>query len=147
MKEIVKKIVALYLKYKEMILYLFFGGCTTVINTVVYIVLYEYMGAANFISTIIAWLLAVIFAFATNRNIVFASKRTDLKGRAIEFLSFFGCRFMTGILDVSIMVVAVDWMRWNALIWKIVSNVLVIIINYIASKFFIFRGDVNEKRL
>lgn len=146
MKEAVKKIVILYSKYKEIILYLFFGGCTTVINTIVYIVLYEYVGVTNFISTIIAWLLAVIFAFVTNRNIVFASKRTSLRDRGIEFLSFFGCRFMTGILDVSIMVVAVDWMKWNALIWKIVSNVLVIIINYIASKFLVFRGDVNEKR-
>lgn len=141
MKETLKKFSILYLKYKEMILYLFFGGCTTVINTVVYIVLYEYIGVTNLASTIAAWFLAVIFAFVTNRSIVFESKTTDFKGRLIELFSFFGCRLMTGFLDVGIMVAAVDWMKWNALLWKIVSNVLVIIINYIASKFFIFRGE------
>ncbi len=141
MKAVIKKIGELYSEYKEMILYLFFGGCTTIINTVVYMIFYECLGTANFVSTVIAWVLAVTFAFITNRNFVFASKRTGVKGRIIEFFSFFGCRFMTGILDVCIMVAAVDWMKWNAFIWKIVSNVLVIIINYIASKFFIFQGE------
>lgn len=129
----------LFKKYKQVILYLFFGGCTTVINTVVYGLLYGYWKIANVPSTIVAWLAAVVFAFITNRSLVFESQETELRGRLREFVSFFGCRVLTGILDVVIMAVAVDRMGWNGILWKLISNVLVIILNYIASKFFIFR--------
>lgn len=129
----------LFKKYKEVILYLFFGGCTTVINTVVYGVLYGPLQLANVPSTIAAWLVAVIFAFYTNRRFVFESRESTAAGRWREFGSFFGCRVLTGILDVLIMAAAVDWMGWNGLLWKLISNVLVIVLNYIASKFFIFK--------
>ncbi|MBE6969699.1 MAG: GtrA family protein [Ruminococcaceae bacterium] len=129
----------LFRKYREVILYLFFGGCTTLINIVVYALLYRGLQMANVPSTILAWLVSVIFAFLTNRSFVFESKETELRGRLRELLSFFGCRILTGILDVLIMALAVDMMGWNGLIWKIISNVIVIVLNYIASKFFIFR--------
>lgn len=139
--EILDKIYMIFRKNKEMILYLIFGGCTTIINIVSYFVLYNYMKVTNFYSTIISWIFAVVFAFITNRNIVFNSKKNSFKYKLIEFFSFFGCRLMTGVLDVCIMLVAVDWMRWSALVWKIISNILVIVINYIASKFFVFREE------
>lgn len=128
----------LILKYREMISYLFFGGCTTLVNIVSYYVSYDVLNISNVNSTVIAWIISVLFAYVTNRAYVFKS---TAKGKAIllEMLSFFACRILTGVMDVAIMYVAVDLFKWNALLWKILSNILVIIANYIFSKIFIFR--------
>lgn len=139
MKKLIDLGWTLFRKYREVILYLFFGGCTTLINIVVYALLYRGLQMANVPSTIAAWLVSVIFAFLTNRSFVFESKETELRGRLRELVSFFGCRILTGILDVAIMALAVDMMGWNGLVWKIISNVIVIVLNYVASKFFIFK--------
>ena len=124
---------------KQLILYLFFGVCTTAINTICYGILYELLLVNNVLSTILAWLAAVIFAFVTNKVFVFESKRNNATEKLSEITSFFGCRILTGILDVVIMAVAVDYLKWNSLLWKLMSNIVVTIINYIASKFFIFK--------
>ena len=124
---------------KQLILYLFFGVCTTAINTICYGILYELLLVNNVLSPILAWLAAVIFAFVTNKVFVFESKRNNATEKLSEITSFFGCRILTGILDVVIMAVAVDYLRWNGLLWKLISNIIVTIINYIASKFFIFK--------
>ncbi len=126
-------------KYRQLLLYLFFGVCTTIINTVAYGVFYEALTISNVLSTIIAWLLAVIFAFITNKIFVFQSKNAGATGTIKELVSFFSCRLLTGVLDVAIMVVAVDCMNGNSLFWKLISNVIVTIINYIASRLLIFK--------
>ena len=126
-------------KNKQLIFYLFFGVCTTLINTVCYGLLYECLEVNNVISTIIAWLLAVIFAFVTNKRLVFESQSGSGKELVRELVSFFGCRLATGVLDVIIMVIAVDIMGWHSLVWKLIANVIVIVINYVVSKWIIFR--------
>lgn len=126
-------------RQKEIILYLFFGVCTTIINMACYGVLYELLGVANIVSTIIAWLLAVIFAFYTNREYVFNNNKNGTSSLEREFISFLGCRIFTGMLDVVIMFIAVDVMMGKSLIWKLVSNVVVTVLNYVASKFLIFK--------
>lgn len=131
----------LYNKYRSAILYLFFGGCTTLVNIICYYVLYQHMNVSNLLSTVTAWLVSVLFAYATNRTLVFESKASGVKALAYEIAAFFGCRLATGIMDTVIMVFAVDCMHWNSLLWKIISNVLVVIVNYIASKWFIFKSN------
>ena len=133
------KIIEALRKNKQLLLYLFFGICTTAINTICYWLLYDVLPFGNLLSTILAWLAAVIFAFITNKLFVFESKRTSTQECINEVVSFFGCRLLTGILDVVIMAVAVDMLRWNGLLWKLISNIIVTIINYIASKFWIFK--------
>ncbi len=135
----------LYNKYGQIIRYLFFGACAAVINTICYYVFYESIGLSNAVSTIIAWLAAVVFAFFTNKVFVFRSLRKKMSERVGEAASFFGCRITTGIMDVIIMIIAVDYLKWNSIIWKLISNVIVTIINYIASKFFIFKDKRSEK--
>ncbi len=125
-------------KYYSIISYIFFGGCTTVINLFLYWLLYSVMGIANVPSTMVAWLLAVLFAFITNKLWVFESKSFVLNILWPELVKFFACRIATGALDVAIMWLSVDLMHWNAMFWKIISNVLVIILNYAASKVLIF---------
>ena len=133
------KIIEALRKNKQLLLYLFYGICTTAINTICYWLLYDALTLSNIVSTILAWLAAVVFAFVTNKVFVFESKRTNTTDRINEVISFFGCRLLTGILDAAIMAFAVDMLQWNGLLWKLISNIIVTIINYIASKFLIFR--------
>ena len=141
MKDLILKIPSLFSTHKQIILYLIFGVCTTVINTVCYWLLYDMLSWSNLLSTVIAWLAAVIFAFVTNKRYVFESKKSGFHEQLTEFASFFSCRILTGILDVVIMAVAVDMLKWNGLVWKLISNIIVTVLNYIASKFLIFKGD------
>jgi len=129
----------LYFKYKTVLLYLFFGGCTTLVNVACYNLLYYVWEVENVPSTAAAWLAAVLFAFFTNKFFVFESRQGTPAGRLRELASFFGCRALTGVLDVAIMAFCVDFMHWNGFLWKLISNVVVIMLNYGASKFLIFK--------
>ena len=133
------RIKALWERYREQILYLVFGGLTTLINMAVYALCYEVLGWANVPSVIAAWVLSVLFAFVTNKLWVFESRSMDMKTLLREGIPFFGCRLATGVLDVGIMYLAVDCLGWHATLWKLISNILVIILNYAASKLLIFR--------
>lgn len=129
----------LYQKYRQIFWYLFFGVCTMILNTVCYTVLYQLLEVPNVPSTVIAWLAAVIVAFVTNKLVVFESRERAGKG-LFELVSFFGCRVATGLLDVGIMWIAVDLLAGNSVLWKLVSNVIITVLNYIVSKFFIFKS-------
>ena len=90
------------------------------------------------LATAIAWIIAVIFSFTVSRKYVFHSTSSRIMKEAAEF---FFARLATGLMDIAIMFVFVDLLGLYDFAVKAVSNVLVIIINYIASKFFIFKGD------
>lgn len=90
-------------------------------------------------STIIAWALAVLFAYITNRKWVFHSEAKSDKEIIREVISFYGCRVVTGIVDWACMFVLVELLAWNDVFVKFSANVLVIILNYIASKVVIFK--------
>ena len=134
-----EKLKALLNAYKDIVLYVFFGILTTVVNVISYYLCYNVLGITNIVSTIIAWVLAVVFAFITNKKWVFESKSFSTETLKREIPTFFGCRIATGILDIVIMYLSVDILKQNATIWKTVSNIIVIIINYIASKLIIFK--------
>lgn len=134
-----RKILALYHKYEEMISYVFWGVVSMVVNIAAYQVSYDWLHLSNSVSTIIAWALAVIVAFITNKIWVFNSRNTTIAQTMKELVSFTGFRILSGLFDLGIMILAVDIMHWNALIWKVISNVIVVILNYIFSKFIIFK--------
>ena len=135
---IVNRIKGLAIKHKRLILYAVFGILTTGINFVSYYLCYNIVRIENVPATIIAWILAVAFAFITNKLWVFDSKCFDKKTLVHEIPTFFGARLITGILDVVIMYIAVDVMLWNPMVWKLVSNIIVIVLNYAASMLIIF---------
>lgn len=137
----IEQIKALLEKYKAIIRYGIFGVLTTLINIVVYEAFYRYVGWSNVVSNIVAWVAAVLFAFVTNKLWVFESRTTEKKALMFEIISFFGCRLATGVLDLAIMYVAVDEMALNSTLMKCISNVIVIIVNYIASKLLIFKNS------
>ena len=123
-------------KYKEPLLYIAFGIATTLVNFIAYF-LFSKLSFSTAISTALAWFLSVLFAFLTNRKYVFnAEKNGFLK----QLFSFFTMRIATGILDLFIMVLFVDLWKFNDLLIKVFSNVLVIILNYIFSKLLVFKN-------
>jgi putative flippase GtrA len=134
----------LFHKYKEMILYAFFGGCTTLVNIFTYYISTRFFHITTVASTIIAWCFAVLFAYITNRKLVFKSENVTIKSITIEFSSFLSCRLFTGAIDLGIMYVFVDLLNLNDLIMKVISNILVIIGNYIASRLLIFKNHSNK---
>lgn len=127
-------------KYKDIIPYLFFGVCTTIVNVVSYWMCAHILSLDVLISTVIAWFLAVLFAYITNRKWVFCSDASGLKEIFKEACSFYGCRLATGIIDWGCMFVFVNLIGFDDVIVKTLANVLVIILNYLASKLIIFRG-------
>ena len=126
-------------KYKAVISYLFFGACATFINIGTYIICFDVFHISNMVSNVIAWVTAVIFAFFTNKLWVFESKSFDGKVFFWEMFSFFGCRLLTLVVDLAIMYVGVDVMQWNEILFKVIANIVVIILNYVASKLIIFK--------
>ncbi len=126
-------------KYKQFFFYLLFGCLTTAVNVAAYYLCYNILQIENTVSVVIAWILSVAFAYITNKLFVFESSSFEKTTMKHEVLSFVGCRALTGLFDVAIMYVAVDVLSGNSLLWKLFSNVIVIILNYIASKIFIFR--------
>lgn len=126
-------------KYKGIVAYIFFGVCTTLVNVVVYWILAHLVHIDTMPSTIIAWFVAVLFAYLTNRKWVFNSQARNSKAVFKEILSFFSCRLVTGIIDWLCMFIFVDVAGWNDIIIKFLANLTVIILNYLASKFVIFK--------
>ena len=135
-----EKIVNLLDKYKNIILYAVFGVLTTSVNIVVYWVLAHPLAFSVMVSTIIAWIAAVLFAYLTNRKWVFHSQAKTSTAVIRELFSFFACRFATGIVVWGCMFFLVDLMHSNDVIIKAGANVLVIILNYVASKLIIFKN-------
>lgn len=129
----------LFKKYKQPILYLFFGVCTTAVNIITYYISAHILSLSVILSTCLAWGISVIFAYLTNKWWVFESKSLRPKAVIQEFLSFTSCRLFTGACDLLIMFVFVDCLGVNDLFIKIASNVLVVILNYIFSKLIIFK--------
>jgi len=126
-------------KHKGLVLYGIFGVLTTLINFVCYEALYELRGWPNVPSNIVAWVVAVLFAFVTNKLWVFQSKSLNPSVLLPELWKFAGCRLATGLMDLAIMYVGVDLLQGPSMPWKLGSNVLVILLNYIFSKLLIFR--------
>ncbi len=133
-------------RYKELILYVFFGGCTTLINILVYFVCRQWLAMTVVTADVAAWFLAVVFAYITNKLYVFESKSWRGKVVTKEVVEFFGARLFSLGVDVVLLYVTVEVLSWWELPMKIVSNVVVIVINYVFSKWIIFRKDAAKQQ-
>ena len=129
----------LYEKYKDIVYYGIFGILTTIVTIVVYWIAAHPLGIKTVPSSVIAWIVAVSFAYITNRKWVFHSEASTTKAVIREVTYFFMCRLATGILDWVFMYVTVDILRWNDVLMKFSANVIVIVLNYVASKLVIFK--------
>ena len=125
----------------QIILYGIVGGITTLINIIAYWACTRLLYIPVVASTVIAWTVAVVFAYWANRTFVFHSTVNTLSGIIKEASEFLFFRITTGVLDVIIMYLFVDVFGFYDVIVKTTSNIIVIILNYIASKIIIFKGE------
>lgn len=152
----IKWIMKLYKKYEEIILYLIMGVLATIVSIgVKWVTLYTFLDATNGfhvqIAVIVSWIIACIFAYATNRKWVFKSKDKNI---IKEFFKFIGARVFTLLIEMLIMYFFITFLGMNSdiwvAIWTIVAQIFVVILNYVFSKLFIFKkaknkGEKNEK--
>lgn len=139
-----KKIKELYFKYKEVINYLVFGGLSTVVNFITYFIAARVIGIEEVASSGISWFCAVLFAYITNKIFVFESKTETKKETIKEMISFFLARIVSGALcDVGTFALMVKVLNINDIVAKIVTQVMVVIVNYVFSKLVIFKKKVK----
>ena len=133
------KIRALIEKYYDVLAYLFFGVLTTAVNYLIYLPCFNLLKLSAATSNIIAWVVAVAFAYLTNKPFVCKSHDSSAKVVWPELTKFVGCRIGSGLLETAIIFVTVDLLQWNGNVMKLVTSVLVVILNYVASKLLVFR--------
>lgn len=131
---IIKKIMT-----KEVILYIVFGVLTTVVNVGIFYVLTTFCHVNENISNVIAIFLAVVFAYITNRRLVFNSKASNFKEIFMEMLKFFSARLFTMIVEFFGFMLLFNVLNIPNLISKLTITVLVIVLNFFLSKFFAFK--------
>ena len=129
----------LWSKYRDTIPYLIFGVLTTLVNIVTFDVLWQFLGWNYQIANALAYLISVIFAYVTNKLWVFNSHTNTWSAFFKEMGSFFLFRAASWVIDQGTMTIGVSLLHGNGLIVKIIANVVVIVLNYIFSKFIIFR--------
>ena len=126
-------------KYWDILSYLFFGVLTTVVNYIIYLPCYNLLGLSAVVSNGIAWVVAVAFAYLTNKPFVFKSHDWSAATVIPELSKFVGCRIGSGLAESLILLVSVDILCWNGNLWKLLTSVLVVILNYIGSKLLVFK--------
>ncbi len=133
------KIKELVTKHWDIFSYLLFGVLTTVVNYMVYLPCYNWLGLSATVSNMVAWAASVAFAFLTNKPFVFKSHDWSAKTVWPELTKFVGTRLGSGILETAVIFATVDLLNWNGNIMKLAVSVFVVIINYVGSKLLVFR--------
>ena len=126
-------------KHYDVLVYLFFGVLTTAVTYIVYLPCYNLLHISAAASNVISWFFAVAFAFLTNKPFVFKSHDWSAKTVIPELGKFVGSRIASGILETAIIFVTVDLLHWNGNLMKLFTSVLVVVLNYVASKLFVFK--------
>ena len=129
---------------REITGYLFFGILTTLVNVLSYALLTKVVETDYKTATTIAWLVSVLFAFITNKLFVFHSRSRHLLPLAKELGTFMLSRIVSYGLDILTMVTLIELLNVNDFGAKIFANVLVIILNFLSSKHFVFRQAIKE---
>ena len=139
-EKMIEKIRKLIEKYWDILSYLFFGVLTTVVNYLIYLPVYNLLGLSAAVSNAIAWVVAVAFAYLTNKPFVFKSHDWSAKVVLPELGKFVSCRIGSGVLETAIIFLTVDLMNWDGTWMKLATNVMVVILNYFGSKLLVFRN-------
>lgn len=149
--KILKFLNPLYKKYKEILLYLFFGALTMVVSIGTYWLFSEPLKINVLISNILSWIFAVTFAYITNKIWVFDNVTNSFKELLKEIIGFFSGRLTTLFIEEIILLLFIEKLHYNNMVVKLVAQVVVIVLNYFISKFIVFRkskskdGEKDEK--
>ena len=135
--ELIQTLFAKFVNY-ETISYLVVGVLTTVISIAVFAGCYRKLKMSTVVSNIISWIIAVAFAYVANKIFVFQSPSWEMAVVIKEIIGFVSARLLTLGFDIAFIYITVDKLHWNDILCTIGSNVVVMIVNYVASKLFIF---------
>ena len=129
---------AFFEKHRELLLYIFFGGCTTLVSVGSFVLFDSIFHIHELLANILSWILAVGFAYVTNRRWVFCS---TAKGKAVvaEAAAFYGGRLLTLGLEEVLLLIFVTWLSFPGAVVKLIAQFVVLAGNYILSKLLIFR--------
>lgn len=128
----------IYVKYKEMLLYLFFGGLSFAVSIATYALFNVSFGINELIANILSWIITVMFAFLTNRIWVFNSPTNGLEEFIKQMVTFYGGRIVTLVVEEIILLVFITILHFPSVVVKVVAQVIVIVLNYVISKLIIF---------
>lgn len=135
----------LFIKYKEIIMYLIVGVITTLFSWVAYALFVRVTPV--FAANALSWLVTVLFAYVTNKLFVFESKSWKWSLVLKEATAFFGARAATGVFEViaqpAFYYIGLDQpvLNVDGLLAKILTSAIVMVLNYVCSKLFVFRGE------
>lgn len=128
-----------YKKNKEMLLYLLFGGLTTIVSIGSYAWFNVGMHINELIANIISWIFAVTFAYITNKIWVFQSNATGFSGVCQEMAKFYGGRLTTLAIEELVLFIFITLLHGNSVLVKFAAQIIVLVLNYIISKIFVFK--------
>lgn len=135
----VNKFIKIYKKYEEIINYLIMGVLTTLVSIVSYFILAKVFGINYLISNIISWIISVAFAYVTNKIFVFKNEVKEKKQVLIQIYQFVKYRLLSLIIDILLMYIFVELIKMDDMIAKVINQVIVIVLNYVFSKLFVFK--------
>ena len=133
------KLIDIYNRYREQILYLVFGGVTTLISIITYAVFTELADINILIANILSWIISVAVAYATNKSVVSRSDKKEAAQVLTEALSFYAGRLLTLLIEEAILFVFIDLAKLPNMPVKIIAQIIIIVLNYVISKAFIFK--------
>ena len=135
----IEKLRNIFSKHKDVVVYVVFDILTTVVSYCVYFPLYNLASLSAAVSNVISWIAAVLFAFFTNKPFVFHSYDWSAKIVSVEFVKFVGSRIGSFIVETGLIFLLADLLQWNGNLVKVAVSVIVVIMNYLASKLIVFR--------
>lgn len=134
-----------YKKHKEMLLYLFFGGLAFFVSIGSYALFDSVFGIHELIANVLSWLIAVLFAFITNRVWVFAAPTKTTGEFFRQAVSFFAGRVATLLIEEAIIYVFITRLGFNSIVVKVAAQIVVIVLNYVISKLIVFRKNNRQE--
>ena len=139
-----KRLIDLYKKYSEIINYLIVGVLTTIVSIVIYWIFTKLFHVNYMISNVISWIGSVSFAYITNKVFVFKSRCDSEKDVLIEVYQFFKYRVFSLVIDILLMYAFVEIFSIDDMIAKVIVQFIVIALNYVFSKLFVFKKKSNN---
>lgn len=128
-----------YVKYKKVLLYLFFGFITFCINIVVFAGFNKVLGINELVSNVFAWIIAVSLAYITSKIWIFESTNMGIMPIIKEVFTFFAGRIGTLLVEEIILFIFITQLGMNSIGIKLISQIIVVILNYIISKVIVFK--------
>lgn len=135
------KIAYIYNRYRQQLLYILFGLLTTAVSILVYALLVELFALDELIANVISWLVAVMFAFVTNRIWVFRADKDKSKSFVRQMLAFYSGRVATLLIEEIILWIFIKQLAFNGFAVKCAAQIAVIVLNYVISKLFVFKQN------